>query len=228
MCLAALLGPPRVRLAGKGGRAERQVRVGVPVPFLDADGLRGRGERGPPPGYVGAMGSVEPSARVVGQPRLARIRGCPLQKSGNPVPLLPVRPIDRRRRGCCAAVRGRVLRGALPGKVGLPGVVAAYGWSLSRWFDAHRRGLWGSEPVPGVPRSLPISGLPPWGPCHVCAVVCCLISAAVPLRSVWCPSTAGERSQRAGHARAVLDGAPRCRWYPLSIARALRQLVPCR
>ena len=33
-----------------------------------------------------------------------------------------------------------------------------------------------------VPPCLPISGWSPWGPCNVCASVCVLISAAVPLR----------------------------------------------
>ena len=46
---------------------------------------------------------------------------------------------------CCAAVRRRVLQGALPGKVGLPGVVAAYRWSLSCWVDTHRRWLGGPK-----------------------------------------------------------------------------------
>ena len=71
-----------------------------------------------------------------------------------------------------------VLRGALPGNVGLPGDVA----SLSRQLDAHHRGIWWDEAVPGVPQCLPISGWPSRGPCHVCAAMCCLISAAVPLR----------------------------------------------
>ena len=82
----------------------------------------------------------------------------------------------------CSVVRCRALRGALSGKVVLPGVVAAYGWSLSRWLDANRRGLWWGAAVPGVPRCLPISRWPPWGPCYVFAAVCCLISAAVPHR----------------------------------------------
>ena len=103
---------------------------------------------------------------------MARIRGRPLQKSGRSVPLLLERPVYRRR---------RVVRGALPGNIGLPGVLAANGWSFSRWFDADRRGPWWGEAVPGVPRCLPSSGWPPWGPCHVCAAVCRRISAAVPL-----------------------------------------------
>ena len=80
----------------------------------------------------------------------------------------------------CASVHRLVLRAALLGKVGLPGVVAAYGWCRSRWFDAHHRGLW-DEAVPGLLHCLLISGWPSWGPCHHRAAVCCLISAAVPL-----------------------------------------------
>ena len=79
----------------------------------------------------------------------------------------------------CAAARCRVVRGVLLGKVGLPGVVAAYGWSFSCWFDAHHRGPWWGEVVPGVSHCLPISKWPPWGPCYECAAVCHLISAAV-------------------------------------------------
>ena len=79
----------------------------------------------------------------------------------------------------CAAARRRVVRQALPGKVGLPGVVAAYGWSFSRWFDADRRGPWWGEAVRGVPRCLAISAWQPWGPCHGCAAMCRLILAAV-------------------------------------------------
>ena len=44
---------PRARLVGEEGQAEVQVCVGAPVPFLEADGLRGLGERGPRPGHVG-------------------------------------------------------------------------------------------------------------------------------------------------------------------------------
>ena len=61
VCWVAPLGPPCVRLVGKRGQAGRQVCAGVPFPFLDADGIGGRGERGPCPGYVGGMGSVGPS-----------------------------------------------------------------------------------------------------------------------------------------------------------------------
>ena len=53
---------------------------------------------------------------------------------------------------CCSVVRRRVLRRVLPGWVGLPGVFSAYGWSLSHWFDAYRRGLRLDEAVPGVTR----------------------------------------------------------------------------
>ena len=35
---------------------------------------------------------------------------------------------------CCAVARRRVCKGALPGKAGLPGVVAVHGRSLSRFF----------------------------------------------------------------------------------------------
>ena len=42
---------------------------------------------------------------------------------------------------CCVVVRRRVVQGALRGRVGLPGVVAVCGWSLSRWFDAHCQGV---------------------------------------------------------------------------------------
>ena len=100
---------------------------------------------------------------------------------------------------CCVAVRRQYLWGALGGKVSLPGVVAAYGWSRSRWFNADHRGLRWDEMVPGLPYCLPISGWPPWGLYHVCTAVCGRISAAVPLwflevlRLVWCPSTAGDR-----------------------------------
>ena len=44
-------------------------------------------------------------------------------------------------------------------KVSLPGVVAAYGWSLSCWFDAHLLDLRLAEVVPMVPRCLPISSV---------------------------------------------------------------------
>ena len=75
-------GPPRARLVEEEGRAEGQVLVGAPVPFLDADALRGLGERAPRPGHVGGIhwGSAGSSgwcscatARVVGPPRLTRI-----------------------------------------------------------------------------------------------------------------------------------------------------------
>ena len=48
-------GPPCARFEGEEGQAEGQVRVGAPVPFLDADGLRGLGERGPRAGHVGGI-----------------------------------------------------------------------------------------------------------------------------------------------------------------------------
>ena len=66
----------------------------------------------------------------------------------------------------CAAARRRVLQGAVPGKVGLPRVVAPYGWSLSCWFDAHPWGLSWGEAVPGVSCCLPLSAWPTWGLCH--------------------------------------------------------------
>ena len=66
-------------------------------------------------------------ARVVGLPRLARIRGRALQKSGSPVPLSQVRPIDRRRQG---ALRGRASSGFAGGPPG-------QGWPA--WGH---RGLW--------------------------------------------------------------------------------------
>ena len=45
-------GTPRARLEGEEAQAEGQVSVGDPVAFLDADGLRWLGERGPRPGHV--------------------------------------------------------------------------------------------------------------------------------------------------------------------------------
>ena len=48
-------GPPCARLVGEEGQAEVQIRVGAPVPFLDADGLRGLGERGLCPGHMGGI-----------------------------------------------------------------------------------------------------------------------------------------------------------------------------
>ena len=131
-------------------------------------------------------------APVVGLPRLARWQGrvpqCPSCRCARSTGVGGVR---------CAVVRRRVSRGVLPGKAGLPGVVAAYGWSLSPWFDAHRPGLGWGEAVQMVPCCLPISGCPPWGPCHVCAAVCRVISAAVPLRSSKGPP-AGRRDLGAG------------------------------
>ena len=95
------------------------------------------------------------------------------------MPLSSVRPIDRRRQG---ALRGRASSGCAGGPSGQRwphGVDAAYGWSFSRWFDARCWGPWWGETVPEVPRCLPITGWPPWGPCHVCVVLCRLILAAV-------------------------------------------------
>ena len=123
--------------------------------------------------------------------------------SGSPVPPM-----------CGCASSG--FAGSPPGQGWLPGVVAAYGWSNSRCFDTHRRDFCWGEAFPGVRRCVAISGWQPWGLCHVCAAVCRLILAAVPLRPVWCPSTAGDRLQRAEHAFAVFGGARRSRWCRLA------------
>ena len=135
---------------------------------------------------MGLLGYCSPTiARVVGLPRLARVFGCLRQMSGSPVLVLPAGPINRRRQ---SVLRGRAswshVGGLSRARSACPGVVAAYGWSLSRLVDAHRRGLWRGEAVPRVPRYLPISGWPLWGFWRMCVAVCRRISAAVPL---WFP-----------------------------------------
>ena len=62
-----------------------------------------------------------------------------------------------------------------------------------------------------MPLSLPISGSPPWGPCHVCAAVCRLISAAAPPRFLEGPPAGrrhlgGAESRRHGALTLPLTG----------------------
>ena len=55
-----------------------------------------------------------------------------------------IMPHEGAAEGTECVARSRVAglyEGVLLGKAGLPGVIAVYGRSRSRWFDVHRRGL---------------------------------------------------------------------------------------
>ena len=127
----------------------------------------------------------------------------------------------------CVAVRRRYLRGALRARLACPGSTRLMAGPVAACLT----------PIVGVPgevrqsqgcRVVSPSAGGRRGARATCVWQCvvayrsqCPSGSQRVLRSVWCPSTAGDRSQWAGHACAVLGGARRTRWCRLACSWGL-------